>query len=67
LSRPAGVRTEPTETETLVRNCLGFQPESNALRIAIAANFGVDTFTNVSALLDCSVTICESTVASVTS
>src|SRR4051794_38773303 len=67
LSRPAGVKTEPTDTDTFVKNCFGFQPESYALRIAIAANLGVATLRKVSALLACKVAICESTVASVVS
>ncbi len=41
LSRPAGFITEPTEADTLLRYCAGFQPISAALRIARAAALGV--------------------------
>src|SRR5688572_13110812 len=67
LSRPAGVSTEPTEDDTLFSRCTGFQPMSCALRIACAANLGVEMLKNTSAPLLCSCTICESTVGSVTS
>src|SRR5882672_5802660 len=49
FSRPAGFRTEPTEIETLLRICSGFQPISAAFLIACAANFGVVTLKNTSA------------------
>ena len=49
FSSPAGLSTEPTECETLLRMCTGFQPISAALRIACAANFGVVTLKKTSA------------------
>src|SRR5919108_3476475 len=67
FSRPAGVSTDPTEIETLLRYWTGFQPMSYALRIACAANLGVVTLKNTFAPEACSCTICESTVGSLTS
>src|SRR5215470_11946792 len=66
-SRPAGFRTAPTEDETLLRRWTGFQPMSAAFLIAWAANFGVVTLKNTLAPLFFRLTICESTVGSVTS
>src|SRR5882757_7508 len=48
FSRPAGLRTFSTESEMPTRMCNGFHPISAALRIAIAANFGVVRFTKTS-------------------
>ena len=47
-ARPASAPT-PTEAETLLRMCTGFQPSSAAFLIACAANFGVVTLTKMSA------------------
>ena len=41
FSIPAGRITKPTELDTLLRICVGFQPMSSALRIVCAANLGV--------------------------
>src|SRR5277367_3009594 len=67
LSRPAGFRTDATEAETLLRYCAGFQPSSPALRIAWAANFGVETLKNTFAPESFNSMIWLSTVGSVTS
>src|SRR6185436_5511515 len=64
LSRPAGVSTEPTERDTLFSRCSGFQPESCAVRIACAANFGVVILKNTFAPDALSCSTCESTVGS---
>ena len=61
------VSTDPTEAEMLFRYCVGFQPMSNARRMAWAANLGVVTFTNVLAPDPLRVATCESTVGSLTS
>src|SRR4051812_45557651 len=63
-SKPAGFRTEPTEFETLLRKCSGFQPISAAFLMACAANFGVVTLKNTSAPELRRLMICESTVGS---
>ena len=49
FSKPAGLITPPTEAETLLRNCSGFQPISATFLIACAANFGVVMLTKMSA------------------
>ena len=41
--------TAPTEGETLLRKCSGFQPSSATFLIACAANFGVAMLTKTSA------------------
>src|SRR5215471_19539547 len=66
-SRPAGFNTAPTEADTLLRRWTGFQPMSAAFLIAWAANFGVVTLKKTLAPLFFRLTICESTVGSVTS
>src|SRR6266513_3155083 len=48
-SSPAGSITVDTQTATLDRNIIGFQPISYALRIDCAANFGVAAIRNASA------------------
>src|SRR6266404_8947491 len=48
-SSPAGSITVDTQTATLDRNVIGFQPISNTLRIDCAANFGVAAITSTSA------------------
>src|SRR5207253_1941524 len=63
-SRPAGLSTEPTEFDTLLSRCTGFQPISCAFLIACAANFGVVTLKKTSAPEFFRLTICESTVGS---
>src|SRR5277367_6434695 len=40
FSGPAGLITVPTEADTLVMICSGFQPRSKILLIICAANFG---------------------------
>src|SRR5215467_8494928 len=67
LSRPAGLSTEPTELETLLRRWTGFQPSSATFLMAWAANFGVARLKKISAPDDFSVIIWESTVGSPTS
>src|SRR5450755_830699 len=64
LLYPAGLITLPTEAETLLRMCSGFHSISATFLIACAANFGVAMSTNTSALLDLSLTICESMLGS---
>ena len=67
LSKPAGFSTEATEAETLFRYCAGFQPISPALRIAWAANFGVEMLKKTLAPESLSWMTWLSTVGSVTS
>ena len=67
LSRPAGASTAPTDADTALRYCSGFQPVSYALRIAWAANLGVAMLKKTSAPEALSAMICESMVGSVTS
>ena len=64
FSNPAGRNTAPTEADTLLRMCSGFQPSSATFLIACAANFGVAMLTKMSAPEALSRTICESTVGS---
>src|SRR5207248_7588869 len=66
-SRPAGLSTESTDTETLTRNWTGFHPMSWAFLIAWTANFGAVWLRKTFAPLFLRFTICESTVGSVTS
>ena len=66
-SKPAGFMTEATEAETLLRYCTGFQPMSAALRIACAANFGVEMLKKTLAPESLSWITWLSTVGSVTS
>ncbi len=66
-SRPAGFSTEPTEAETLFRKWVGRHPISKAFLMAWAANLGVVTLKKTLAPLFLRLTICESTVGSVTS
>ena len=66
-SGPAGVITEPTEIDTLVMKCSGFQSRSAILRIICAANFGVAAVITTSAPQFFRSSACESIVASVTS
>ena len=54
---PAGLMTLPTEAETLLRRCSGFQSISAIFLIACAANFGVVMLKNTSAPVDLSLTI----------
>ena len=67
FSGPAGIITAPTETETPVSTCSGFQFISATLRIDWAANFGVAMVISTSIPADCRVTSWLSIVASVTS
>src|SRR5260370_26572574 len=67
LSKPAGLSTEPTELETLLRRWTGFQPSSAIFLIAWAANFGVATLKTMSAPDALTLMTCESTVGSVVS
>ena len=67
FSKPAGLITLPTEAETLLRKCSGFQSISATFLIACAANFGVAMSTNTSAPLDFSLTMWLSIVGSVVS
>ena len=67
FSKPAGFITVPTEAETLLRKCCGFQPISAFFLIACAANFGVVMFMKTSAPVDFSLTMWESIVGSETS
>src|SRR5258708_7360467 len=67
LSRPAGLNTAVSETDTFDMKWSGFQPRSNTLRIAWAANLGVAAVSSVSQPAACRVTSWESTVGSVTS
>ena len=67
FSRPAGFITEPTEADTLLRYCAGFQPMSAALRIAWAAAFGVAMLKKTLAPESLSWMTWLSTVGSVTS
>ena len=64
FSMPAGLSTEPTELDTLLSRCNGFQPISAALRMACAANFGVVTLKNTSAPEAFRLMTWESTVGS---
>jgi hypothetical protein len=41
LSKPAGCITLPTDAETLVMICSGFQPNSAVFLMVCAPNFGV--------------------------
>src|SRR3954468_5656489 len=66
-SNPAGFSTEPTEFDTLLSRCTGFQPISCAFLIACAANFGVVTLKKTSAPEAFRLMICESTVGSLVS
>jgi hypothetical protein len=66
FSKPAGFSTEATEAETLVMYCAGFQSISAALRIAWAANLGVETLKKTLAPESLSWMIWLSTVGSVT-
>ncbi|MNG24016.1 hypothetical protein D3C84_1086910 [compost metagenome] len=59
--------TADTDTDTLDRYCVGFQPMSAALRIACAANLGVVMLKKVSAPEAFRLTIWLSMVGSVTS
>src|ERR1700689_841288 len=67
FSRPALFITVPTEFDTEVRKCVGFQPMSETLRIDCAANLGVASLPIPSAPLDCSDPTRQSTVGSVVS
>src|SRR5215831_6702756 len=67
LSNPAGLSTDPTELETLLRRWTGFHPSSAIFLIAWAANFGVATLKTMSAPDALRLMIWESTVASVVS
>src|SRR5688572_8967565 len=67
FSMPAGFRVEATEDETLFRYCTGFQPMSAALRIACAANFGMEMLKKTLAPESLSWMIWLSTVGSVVS
>src|SRR5215813_11632068 len=67
FSSPAGISTDATEAETKLITCSGFHPRSLTLRMACAANFGIETLKNTSAPDACSATIWESIVGSVTS
>ena len=64
---PAGLITLPTEADTLLRRCSGFQPISATFLIACAANFGVVMLKNTSAPVDFSLTMWLSMVGSVVS
>ena len=66
-SVPAGIITAASEVETLFSRCTGFQPMSCDFLIACTANFGVVMLKNTFAPLFLRLTICESTVGSVTS
>ena len=66
-SGPTGMIVEATDAAPLVTKCIGFQSSSKTFRIACAANFAVTPEIRTSALLERSVTICESMVGSVTS
>ncbi len=67
FSKPAGFITLPTEADTLLRKCTGFQPISAFFLIACAANFGVVMLTNTSAPVAFSLTMWLSMVGSETS
>src|SRR5258708_17993341 len=67
LSRPAGFSVPAIELDGKSMITVGFQPISDALRIACAANFGVPAIKNASAPELFKLTTCESTVGSVTS
>ncbi len=66
-SRPAGFKTEPTDEETLFKRWSGFQPISQDLRIAWAANFGMVILKKTFAPESFIAKIWLSTVGSVTS
>src|SRR6185503_1294994 len=63
-AKPAGFITLPTETDTLLRRCIGFQPISAICLIAWAANFGVVALKKMSAPEALRLMSCESTVGS---
>ena len=67
LSKPAGLSTAPTDSDTECRIWFGFQPSSPIFLIAMAANFGVEKFTNKSTLAALSFRICASIVGSLLS
>src|SRR6476660_7684448 len=67
LSTPAGVRTFAIDEDGDVRDGMRFQPISQILRTACAANLAVVASSSTSAPEDCNLTICESMVGSVTS
>ena len=67
FSKPAGLITLPTEAETLLRMCSGFQSISAIFLIACAANFGVVTLKNTSAPVAFSLTMWLSIEGSVVS
>ena len=64
---PAGLMTEDTETETLVRNWTGVHFISPIFLIACAANFGVAMLMKMSGLAPLICTTCKSTVGDETS
>jgi hypothetical protein len=49
FSKPAGLITLPTDAETLVSRCIGFQSISEIFLIDCAANFGVVMLISTSA------------------
>src|SRR5436190_23685819 len=67
LSKPAGLRTAPTEFDTLFSRCTGFHSISAAFLIAWAANFGVVTLKKTSAPDALRLIFWESIVGSVVS
>src|SRR3954471_449612 len=67
FSYPAGFITLPTDTDTLVRNWIGFHLSSPAFLMDCAANFGVEMLMRMSGLAALSCTICESTVGELVS
>ena len=66
FSNPAGLSVFATVFPGS-NNCTGFQPISAALRIACAANFGIEKLQKRSASENLRLTICESTVGSLVS